>query len=84
MAPPNVISQDTFDMVVLEYVVDFDKPLPEAIADAIEDFKLQKVLLTNIIHQVQLGPGGDTIVHPILEAVATIGKETANNATGGV
>ena len=38
---PKVISQETFDQVVLENVTEFDMQLDEAIADATRDFEAQ-------------------------------------------
>uniref|UniRef100_A0A6A7FR70 Armadillo repeat-containing protein 6-like n=2 Tax=Hirondellea gigas TaxID=1518452 RepID=A0A6A7FR70_9CRUS len=69
MSLPKVISQDTYDEVVLENVTDFDKTLAEAIDETVQEFEAQGVLLSNIIKNVSLSDNQDAIVHPILNAL---------------
>ncbi|RLN10847.1 hypothetical protein BBJ28_00010054 [Nothophytophthora sp. Chile5] len=47
--PKMQISQETFDECVAENVADFDMPLAEAIADAVQQFTSQGVDLSNVI-----------------------------------
>jgi hypothetical protein len=48
------VSQETFDetVTVKENMDDFDMPLEEAIANAIEQFKMQGIDLSNIVRVI--------------------------------
>ena len=46
------VSQETFDETVKENMDDFDMPLEEAIANAIEQFKMQGIDLSNIVRVI--------------------------------
>jgi hypothetical protein len=46
------VSQETFDETVKENMDDFDMPREEAIADAIEQFKMQVALPSSRPHSV--------------------------------
>lgn len=81
MSLPKVISQETYDLVVLENVKEFDNTIDEAVEEATKEFEAQGVLLTNIIKNVSLNPAKDAVVHPILEALEQI-KLAATGAEG--
>ena len=61
--PPRQISQETFDSVVQENVEDFGMSKDAALSDAIEQFKMQGVSLSNI--DVTGGIGRDEILDAI-------------------
>ncbi|XP_071546624.1 armadillo repeat-containing protein 6 [Panulirus ornatus] len=64
-----VITQETFDSVVLENVTEFDMPVEEAIHDAMKEFKAQGVHLGIIVKDMRLSEDKKSIVHDILVAL---------------
>ncbi|XP_018021493.1 armadillo repeat-containing protein 6 [Hyalella azteca] len=79
MTGPKIISQETYDEVVVENVKDFDKPLDEAIQDTIQEFEAQGVLLANIIKEVKLDANNEKVVHPVLESLEVIKSATSDD-----
>ena len=49
MSLPKVVSQDTFDQIVLENVVEFDKPIEEAIKEATDELLAQVRLILIVL-----------------------------------
>lgn len=64
-----IISQGTFDSVVLENVREFDMPLEEAINDAVKEFESQGVLLGIIVKNMRLNEDKTSVIHDILIAL---------------
>ena len=78
--PPRRISQETFDEAVQENIDDFDLEPDEAVADAVKEFELQNVDLSEI-DKSYAGPEGRG-VHPVVvptemlvEAVEDVAKD---------
>ncbi|XP_027212248.2 armadillo repeat-containing protein 6 [Penaeus vannamei] len=67
-----VVSQETFDSVVLENVVEFDMDIEDAINDAIKEFESQGVHLGTIVKNMHLSEDKKSIVHDILVALEKI------------
>lgn len=67
-----IISQETFDSVVMENVTEFDMPLNEAIEDAEKDFNAQGVLLVNIVRNMTLSEDNKNLQHEILVSLESI------------
>ena len=82
--PPRRISQETFDEAVQENIDDFDLEPDEAVADAVKEFELQNVDLSEI-DKSYAGPEGrgeHVIVAPtqtFVEAVETAAKDPASD-----
>jgi hypothetical protein len=82
------ISQETFDETVKENMDDFDMSREDAIADAIEQFKMQGIDLSNIVTSLSCS---DTSQNPILaatkrvqESASTDGGNDAGQAASGM
>lgn len=67
-----IISQETFDSVVIENVTEFDMPLNEAIEDAEKDFIAQGVLLVNVVKNMTLSEDKKSLQHEILVSLGSI------------
>ncbi|KAB7498348.1 Armadillo repeat-containing protein 6-like protein [Armadillidium nasatum] len=67
-----VISQETFDEVVLENVRDFDNPLQEAIEEATKEFEAQGVNLGNIVMNMKISEDNEKIIHEVLESLESL------------
>ncbi|CAL4172295.1 unnamed protein product [Meganyctiphanes norvegica] len=67
-----IISQETFDSVVMENVTEFDMPINEAIEDAEKDFSAQGVLLANIVKNMTLSEDKKALQHEILVSLDKI------------
>mmetsp|Transcript_39247 Transcript_39247/g.92556 ORF Transcript_39247/g.92556 Transcript_39247/m.92556 type:complete len:502 (+) Transcript_39247:135-1640(+) len=63
------ITQDTFDEAVRENMDDFDMPREEAIKDAMEQFEMQGIDLTNIVTSTSCS---DEPEHPVLSSTKKI------------
>ncbi|KAK3861857.1 hypothetical protein Pcinc_032222 [Petrolisthes cinctipes] len=64
-----VISQDTFDGVVLENVTEFDMSLEEAVADAIREFESQGVLLGMVVKDGVLSDDRRSVIHSVVTSI---------------
>ncbi|RXG68420.1 Armadillo repeat-containing protein 6 [Armadillidium vulgare] len=67
-----VISQETFDEVVLENVRDFDNPLQEAIEEATKEFEAQGVNLGNIVMNMKISEDNEKLIHEVLESLESL------------
>ncbi|XP_047491037.1 armadillo repeat-containing protein 6-like [Penaeus chinensis] len=67
-----VVSQETFDSVVLENVLEFDMDIEDAINDAIKEFESQGVHLGTIVKNMHLSEDKQNIIHDILVALEKI------------
>jgi len=61
MAAPIRVSQEAFDEVVRENMEEFDMPEEEAVADAVAQFKMQGVDLSNIVRSTV----AERAAHPV-------------------
>ena len=75
------ISQETFDETVKENMDDFSMAREEAIADAIEQFKMQGIDLSNIV--TSLACSHEAQENPIMLATKRVQKSTSSDSGGG-
>lgn len=76
----NVISQETFDGVVLENVIEFDMTLEEAIIETQKEFEAQGVHLGMVVKDGTLSADGQSIVHGVVTSVAALKAATAGDS----
>lgn len=74
------ISQDTFDNVVKENIIDFELDADQAQKETIDQFKAQGVDLTNIITNFRYnGTTGRPILHETIEQLCTFKRNNSND-----
>lgn len=74
------ISQDTFDNVVKENIIDFELDADQAQQETIDQFKAQGVDLTNIITNFRYnGKTGRPILYEVIEQLCSFERNNSND-----
>lgn len=75
-----VISQQTFDDVVKENVVEFSMSVQEAKEETVKQFEAQGINLANIIKDLRINEeSGDPVLNETIDQLKAVGSETPSD-----